>query len=146
MEDSSSLEGDGFPFDSMDGLPDTPRQHQVVDQGIQGEMFCTVSDPGEENFYVRQAIAGQEHLLDMDTSGGFRAGQWAGTDEQKKFLRDELQAGPMVMDWAQNGYRVPLTSWPSHQLSARNNKSARVRPDFVTSQLSELCMWCIEGS
>ena len=136
MEDSSSLEGDVFPFDSMDGLPATPSQHQVVAQGIQGEIFRT--DPGEDDFYVLQAIAGQEHLLGMDSSGGFRAGQWAATDEQKKFLRDELQAGPMVMDWAQNGYRVPLTSWPSHPLSARNNKSARVRPDFVTSQVSEL--------
>ena len=44
----------------------------------------------------------------------------------------------MVMDWAQNGYRVPLTSWPSHHLSARNNKSARDRPKFVTSPGAEL--------
>ena len=74
----------------------------------------------------------------MDVTGGFRAGQWAGTREQRNFLRDELQAGPMVMDWAENGYRVPLTSWPSHHLFARNNKSARDRPDFVSSQVAEL--------
>ena len=73
----------------------------------------------------------------MDTED-FQAGQWAATDEQKAFLRDELQAGPMVLDWAHNGYRVPLTFWPPHHLFACNNKSARDRPDFVTSQVSEL--------
>ena len=134
--DSTLLDDEVYPFHLMDGLPE-PRQHQV-DQGIQGEPFRTVSEPGDDDLFVRQAIAGQEHLLDMDTSGDFRAGQWASTDEQKSFLRDELQAGPMVMDWAQNGYRVPLTSWPLHHLSARNNKSARDRPDFVTSQVAEL--------
>ena len=77
-------------------------------------------------------IAGQELLLNMDTED-FQAGQWAATDEQKAFLRDELQAGPMVLDWAHNGYRVPLTFWPPHHLFACNNKSARDRPDFVTS-------------
>ena len=54
--DSTLLDDEVYPFHLMDGLPE-PRQHQV-DQGIQGDMFRTVSDPGEGYFYVRQVIAG----------------------------------------------------------------------------------------
>ena len=131
----SALDEQVYP-DPVDDLPE-PRQLRV-DQVSQGDMFRSVSDLGGDESYILQTIAGQEHLLDMDTSGDFRAGQWASTEEQRNFLRDELQAGPMVMDWAENGYRVPLTAWPSHHLFARNNKSARDRPEFVTSQVKEL--------
>ena len=55
-KDSTLLDDEVYPFHSLDGLPE-PSQHQV-DQGIQGDMFRTVSDPGEGYFYVRQVIAG----------------------------------------------------------------------------------------
>ena len=134
-EISSVLDDQVYP-DPVEDLPE-PRKLRV-DQVGQVDMFRAVSDSGVEDYPFLCSISGQEHLLDMEVSGGFRAGQWAGTREQRNFLRDELQAGPMVMDWAENGYRVPLTSWPSHHLFAQNNRSARDRPDFVSSQVAEL--------
>ena len=67
--DLSSLLDDQVYPDPVDDLPE-PRQLQV-DQVSQGDMFRTVSDLGEDDSYILQSIAGQEHLLDMDTSGDF---------------------------------------------------------------------------
>ena len=44
-KDSTLLDDEVYPFHSLDGLPE-PSQHQV-DQGIQGDMFRTVSTQGK---------------------------------------------------------------------------------------------------
>ena len=118
-KDSNLLDDEVYPFEPPDGLPDSHRQPQVVDQGIHVELFRTEYDPGVDNFYVRQTIAGQEHLLDMDSSGGFRAGQWASTDEQKIFLRLVLEAEPWLWIGSIMVTGFP-TFWLLQHLSARN--------------------------
>ena len=55
-EISSLLDDQVYP-DPVDDLPE-PRQLRV-DQVSQGDMFRTVSDLGEDYFYVWQIIAGQ---------------------------------------------------------------------------------------
>ena len=67
-EISSLLDDQVYP-DPVDDLPE-PRQLRV-DQVSQGDMFRSVSDLGGDESYILQTIAGQEHLLDMDTSGIF---------------------------------------------------------------------------
>ena len=95
--DSTLLDDEVYPFHLMDGLPE-PRQHQV-DQGIQGDMFRTVSTQGKAISMFGKLLL-DESTYFLDTSGGFRANQWTGTEEQKTFLGDWLQASPRVMDWA----------------------------------------------
>ena len=80
--------------------------------------------------------SGQDQLLKLDPVD-FVAGQWAVTKDQQEFYRSELGAGPMVMDWVENGYRVPFDSYPEQKLYARNNRSARERPDFVSGMIKE---------
>ena len=130
--DSADLEpGDLGGFEPNDTDSSQVRYRSVVED---------ILPPTDEvaEFNLLQTIQGQEHLLYMDSRDGFVAGQWAHTEEQKLFYRDTLKAVPMVMDWVMNGYRVPMDSWPPHPLSAPNNKSARIRPDFVTEQIIEL--------
>ena len=88
--------------------------------GFDGQVIGHVQSmviPDEER--VLSQIVGQEHLLDkLAHSDGFVAGQWCATKEQKDFYKHELDCGPMVSDWVDNGYRVPMDSWPKKRLSA----------------------------
>ena len=92
--DLSSLLDDQVYPDPVDDLPE-PRQLQV-DQSQSGGNIPYCLTWGKTIFMFGKLLL--DNLLEMDTSGDFQAGHWA-----------------------ENGYRVTLTFWPSNHLFACNN-------------------------
>ena len=115
------------------GLGDLSRKFDLEDE----------SWVGDKTLIESIVQSGQDQLLKLSTyEGDFVAGQWAITEEQKAFYRDTLEAGPMVMSWVEEGYRVPLDSYPQEKLFARNNRSAREQPEIVSAMIQE---WLVCG-
>ena len=70
-----------------------------------------------------------------DGGGGFVAGQLYGTEKQRKYYSQTLEAGPMVICWMTTGYELPFTSIPPKPLSAPNNKSLHTNIDFAITEI-----------
>ena len=68
-------------------------------------------------------------------NGEFKAGQLCGTEAQRKFYTQTLDAGPMVSRWMTTGYELPFNSVPPTPLSASNNKSLNTNLEFARAEI-----------
>ena len=72
---------------------------------------------------------------DTSGSGEFVAGQLCGTEEQRKFYSQTLDAGPMVSRWMRSGYELPFATIPPIARSASNNKSLFTNITFARAEI-----------
>ena len=70
-----------------------------------------------------------------DGSGEFVAGKLFGTEAQKRYYSQTLDAGPMVSRWSRTGYELPFASIPPNPLSAPNNKSLYDNLTFARAEV-----------
>ena len=78
---------------------------------------------------------------DSSGSGEFVAGQLCGTEEQRKFYSQTLDAGPMVSRWMRSGYELPFATFPPTARSAANNKSLFTNLAFAHAEIVRQVKW-----
>ena len=83
--------------------------------------FCEILEKlGGSSLDLAAKLMSRHHC---DGSGEFVAGKLFGTEAQKRYYSQTLDAGPMVSRWSRTGYELPFASIPPNPLSASNNKS-----------------------
>ena len=70
-----------------------------------------------------------------DGKGEFVAGKLCGTEAQKKYYSQTLDARPMVSRWMRSSYELPFASLPPTPLSAPNNKSLHDNLTFAIAEV-----------
>ena len=68
-------------------------------------------------------------------NGEFGAGKLCGTEAQRNFYTQILDAGSMVNRWMTTGYELPFNSVPTTPLSASNNKSLSTNLEFARAEI-----------
>ena len=66
------------------------------------------------------------------------AGHWGSQQEHIKFYEETLEAGPMVMQWIREGYRIPLIQVPPVNIATENNVSALKEQEFMEAEILKL--------
>ena len=95
--------------------------------------FCEALDKlGGSSLALATKLMSNHH---SDGSGEFVAGKLCGTEAQKRYYSQTLDAGPMVSRWMRTGYELPFASIPPTPMSASNNKSLFVNITFARAEV-----------